>query len=118
MSGRPDSPRIFVPPPLIFVSALVLGIVIDGRLAAPPPAPLWLIAASAPLILAGLALPLAVGAQALAEFSGTNRRFELRGDIAGRRSPRRVDGGAGGPSPPRSAAAVQRRRRVPACRTG
>lgn len=56
---RKDSPRIFVPPPLVFVTALVLGLAIDGRLAAPPPAPLWLLAASGLLILAGLALPLA-----------------------------------------------------------
>ena len=59
MSDRPDSPRIFVPPPLVFVAALVLGLAVDGRLAAPPPAPLWLLAASALLILGGLALPLA-----------------------------------------------------------
>lgn len=60
MTDRPDSPRIFVPPPLIFVSALVLGLAIDGRLGAPPPAPTpWLLAASGLLMLAGLALLLA-----------------------------------------------------------
>jgi protein-S-isoprenylcysteine O-methyltransferase Ste14 len=59
MSG-PDSPRIFVPPPLIFVSALVLGLAIDGRFADPTAAPpSVLLAAAGLLMFAGLALILA-----------------------------------------------------------
>lgn len=55
-----DSPRIFVPPPLVFVSALTIGLAVDGRLGAPPPAPPpWLLAASGLCMAAGLALVLA-----------------------------------------------------------
>ena len=59
MSG-PDSPRIFVPPPLIYVAALVLGLAIDGRFSDPTVAPASiLLAASGLLMFAGLGLMLA-----------------------------------------------------------
>jgi protein-S-isoprenylcysteine O-methyltransferase Ste14 len=59
MSG-PDSPRIFVPPPLIFVSALVLGLATDGRLSDPTAAPgTALLAAAGLFMAAGLGLILA-----------------------------------------------------------
>lgn len=59
MSGS-DSPRVFVPPPLIFVAALVLGLAIDGRLADPTAAPPSLLLAAAGLLMfVGLALMLA-----------------------------------------------------------
>ena len=31
--SRPDSPRIFVPPPLLYAAGLILGLALDGRLA-------------------------------------------------------------------------------------
>ena len=55
--ARPDSARIFVPPPLLYAGGLLLGLAIDGRLTnAIVPASgagLWIAAA---LGLAGLAL--------------------------------------------------------------
>lgn len=67
-----DGPRIFVPPPLIFVAALVAGLAIDGRLggAMPAPDPVRLIGGGAValiglfLILAGLITFLVKGARA------------------------------------------------------
>ena len=59
MSGS-DSPRIFVPPPLIFVAAFVLGLAIDGRFSDPTVAPgTALLAAAGLFLFAGLALILA-----------------------------------------------------------
>jgi protein-S-isoprenylcysteine O-methyltransferase Ste14 len=59
MSG-PDNPRIFVPPPLIFLSAFVLGLAIDGRFSDPTAAPgSVLLAASGLLMFSGLGLILA-----------------------------------------------------------
>lgn len=57
MPGPSDSPRIFVPPPLIFVAALVLGLAIDGRLGDPTLAPAGgLLAAAGLFMLPGLGL--------------------------------------------------------------
>jgi protein-S-isoprenylcysteine O-methyltransferase Ste14 len=55
-----DNPRIFVPPPLIFVTALVIGLALDGRMSEPmpPPAP-WAMIAGSATMLAGLGIILA-----------------------------------------------------------
>ena len=72
MTKHADGPRIFVPPPLIFVTALVVGLAIDGRLggALPPPDPVRLIGGGVLtlvgvlLILSGLITFLVKGARA------------------------------------------------------
>jgi protein-S-isoprenylcysteine O-methyltransferase Ste14 len=59
---RPDSARVFVPPPLLYLAGIVFGLAIDGRLKLEVPSgPLWqrllaavLIAAAVGLIVAGL----------------------------------------------------------------
>lgn len=57
MAKRPDSPRIFVPPPLIFATGLLAGLALDGRLAGGlPPGGLGIKLGAALLVLAGLVL--------------------------------------------------------------
>lgn len=52
-----DSARIFVPPPLIFLTGLILGLVIDGRIVVGlPDAPLWQRALAVLLMIAGVGL--------------------------------------------------------------
>lgn len=52
-----DSTRIFVPPPLIFLTALILGLLLDGRIVdGLPNAPVWQRSLAVLLMVAGVAL--------------------------------------------------------------
>jgi protein-S-isoprenylcysteine O-methyltransferase Ste14 len=55
--GESDTPRVFVPPPLIFTGTLLVGLFADGRLSEGiPPSALGLRLAAAAVALAGLLL--------------------------------------------------------------
>lgn len=50
-----ESPRIYVPPPLIFGGTLLIGLALDGRLSTSiPPSALWLKFLAAAILIAGL----------------------------------------------------------------
>ena len=56
----PDSARVFVPPPLLYLGGLVAGLAIDRRLELEiPPAPMWQRAAALLLALAAVGLVVA-----------------------------------------------------------
>jgi protein-S-isoprenylcysteine O-methyltransferase Ste14 len=69
--AQPDSPRIFTPPPLLFLAGLTIGLAVDGRLDGDAlSAPAWQQIAGA--LLAVVAICLIVASLGLFRRSGTS----------------------------------------------